>query len=299
MDRKTLIEILGPFPTKVDLNPTILESTGYDDYIQEKVEYNVEPNERVKAYILIPKDLKGKRAVAFCHHQHASDYNLGKSQVVGLAGDPNQAYAKELAERGYITFAPDAIAFEERNWHSNKESWWGVEYFELATRLIRGQTLLAKVLHDISVGIDYLISRPEVNKQKIGFIGHSYGARMAMTTPVFDRRVKAAVANCYFVSYRSNLDKEKEVRIPMEFCVPNILQHGDIGDIVRLIEPCSLYLSAAADDKWSQDAKEIYDYAKPAFKQGELKLKIWPTRHAFTKEMRQEAYAFLDKHLLN
>jgi hypothetical protein len=43
--------------------------------------------------------------------------------------------------------------------------------------------------------------------------------------------------------------------------------------------------------------EEIYDYAKPAFTGGELKLKIWPGKHIFTKKMRKEAYTFLDKHL--
>ncbi|HUG84834.1 MAG TPA: DUF3626 domain-containing protein [Euzebya sp.] len=41
---------------------------------------------------------------------------LGKSEVVGLAGDADQAYARELAEQGFLTITPDAIGFEERNW---------------------------------------------------------------------------------------------------------------------------------------------------------------------------------------
>ena len=64
-----------------------------------------------------------------------------------------------------------------------------------------------------------------------------------------------------------------------------------------MIEPRSLYISAASDDKWSRDAQSLYDEAIRSFKAGELKLKIWPGGHAFTKKMREEAYAFLDKHL--
>ena len=104
----------------------------------------------------------------FCHHQHSSNYNRAKSEVIGLTGDPDLAYAREMAENGFITFAPDAVAFEDRNWH--RESWWGTEYFELATRLVKGETLLAKVLSDISVGVDYLVTRPEVDSENIGFL---------------------------------------------------------------------------------------------------------------------------------
>jgi dienelactone hydrolase len=77
---------------------------------------------------------------------------------IGIAGYPDQAYAKELAEHGYITFAPDGIAFEERQG--------GGKWFELATRLKKGKTLMAKVLHDVSVGLDYLLSQPNVDSSR-------------------------------------------------------------------------------------------------------------------------------------
>lgn len=293
MDKKTLLQIIGPLPEKVDLNIKVLESKDCGSYIREKVEYSVETGDRVPAYVLIPKNLKSPTPAIFCYHQHAGNFALGKSEVVGLAGDPDQALAVELAERGYITFAPDAIAFEERNWTEDKSG--KAEYFELATRLVRGHTLLAKVLHDMSVGLDYLESRPEIDKTKIGFIGHSYGGRMAIWSPAFDKRIKVSVSNCGCVNYKDSLSREAGIQ--MEFCVPNIMQYGDIEDVVKMIEPTPLYISATDDDKWSKGAQKIYDYAKSAFTDGELKLKIWSGKHIFTKEMREEAYSFLDKYL--
>jgi dienelactone hydrolase len=295
MNQDNFFNLLGPLKNKCDLKPKVLESLDCGEYIQEKIEYSVEPQERIKAYILLPKKRKPKTPAVYCHHQHSSNYNRAKSEVIGLKGDPDLAYAKELVQNGFITFAPDAIAFEDRNWHS--ESWWGVEYFELATRLVKGETLLGKVLSDVSVGIDYLMTRHEVDGENIGFIGHSYGGRMAIWSPVFDERIKVSVSNCYCINYKNSLLKSSGTRIPMELCVPGILKYGDIEDIVKLIEPCSLYISVAEDDKWSRDAKEIYDYAKNSFVKGELKLKIWPGGHAFSKEMRKEAYSFLNNHL--
>ncbi|MDP2873419.1 MAG: dienelactone hydrolase family protein [Bacillota bacterium] len=293
MDKKTLLQLIGPLPTKVDLGTNILESKDWGSYIREKVEYSAEAGDRVPAYLLIPKNLKGPTPAVYCYHPHGGNFELGKSEVVGLAGNPDQALAVELAERGYITFAPDAIAFEERNWTEDKSG--KAEYFELATRLVRGHTLLAKVLHDMSVGLDYLESRPEVDKTKIGFIGHSYGGRMAIWSPAFDKRIKVSVSNCGCVNYKDSLSREAGIQ--MEFCVPNIMQSGDIEDVVKMVEPTSIYISATDDDKWSKGAQKIYDYAKSAFADGELKLKIWPGKHIFTKEMREEAYSFLDKYL--
>ncbi len=293
MDKLLLLSLLGPMPAKVPLQPKVIESVDCGSYIRHKVEYYAEAHDRIPAYLLIPKNLKKPAPAVYCFHQHAGNFALGKSEVVGLAGDPDQAIAVELAERGYITFAPDAIAFEERNWTEDKSG--RAEYFELATRLAKGQTLLAKVLHDVSVGIDYLESRPEVDKNRIGFIGHSYGGRMALWAPVFDRRIKVSVSNCGCVNYKDSLSRD--IGIQMEFCVPNILKHGDIEDVVRLVAPTPLYISATDDDKYSKNAQYIYDYAQSAFVGSELELKIWPGKHVFTKEMREEAYKFLDKYL--
>ena len=251
MDKPLLSSLLGPMPDKVDLLAQVVESVDCGSYVHHKVEYCSEAHDRIPAYLLIPKNLSGPTPAVYCHHQHGGNFVLGKSELVGLAGDPEQAIAVELAERGYITFAPDAIAFEERNWTSDKSG--RAEYFELATRLVKGQTLLAKVLHDVSVGIDYLQSRPEVDKNKIGFIGHSYGGRMALWAPVFDRRIEVTVSNCGCVNYKDSLSRD--IGIQMEFCVPDILQHGDIEDVVKLVAPTPLYISATDDDKYSKEHK--------------------------------------------
>lgn len=292
MTQVQLKKLLGPFPHKVPLKSKTISKDDCEDYIREKVEYSVERDERVRAYLLTPKKIRKRKCVIYCHHQHASNFQLGKSEVVGIDGDKNQAYAEELAKRGYITFAPDAIAFEERNlsnytWHHN--------YYELAVRLIQGKTLLAKVLHDIIVGIDYIESRTEFKSDKIGFIGHSYGGKMAIWAPVFDRRIKVSISNCGCVNYKNSINKDTGVQ--MELCVPNIVNECDLEDIVRLVEPCSLLISATTNDKWSRGAKEIYNYAKDSFSKGILELKIYEGNHSFTEEMRMKAYEFFDKYL--
>ena len=295
MDRETLIDVIGPMPERPTLKSKIVESRDQQSFIQHKVCYLVEENELISAFLLIPKNLKKPAPGIVCHHQHASMYNRAKSEMVGLVGDPDLAYAKELAELGFVTIAADALPFEERNWHG--ESWWGVEYFELATRILQGKTLLSKVLSDISASIDCLMQCEQVDKQAIGFIGHSYGARMAIWAPVIDRRIRAAVSNCFCLNFKNSLDPKAETRIPMELCLPNFLEYGDVEDVVRLMPPCSLYLSVAKEDKWCRDAHQIYEYSKDAFDNTELRFKEWEGTHSFRPEMRLEAYEFLKEKL--
>lgn len=281
-------QLLGPFPKTTELHSQVIEKVDCGSYIREKVSYEVEPGERVTAYICTPKNLTAKAPAIFCHHQHHGQFDIGKSEVVGLMGDPDQAYASELAEKGYITFAPDAIAFEERNWASPGSS----EYYELATRLVKGETLMAKVLHDAIQGINYLVERPEVDKARIGFIGHSYGGRMALWLPAFDSRIKTSVSHCGCVSYKDSL--VREAGIQMEFCIPGFAVKHDVKDIVNCFKNCSLLISATTDDKWSRGSEKLYEAVKEKLDR-KVELKTYPGKHIFTPEMRGYAYEFIEK----
>jgi dienelactone hydrolase len=289
-----LLAAIGSMPKKVALEPVVLESVDCGKYFREKVAYTVEDNERISAYVCMPKIKIDRAPAIFCHHQHASNFDLGKSEVIGLSGDPDQAYAAELAERGYVTLAPDAIAFEERNWSTKPGN---AEYFSLATRLVQGRTLLAKVIHDVIMGIDYLVGRDDVDSSRIGFIGHSYGGRMALWSPIFDERIKASVSNCGCINYKDSL--QRDAGIQMEFCVPDIMALGDIEDFITLIEPRSLMISATSSDVWSRGAQHMFDHARRHFQRGQLALKLYEGSHVFTPEMREEAYLFLDDCLRN
>jgi dienelactone hydrolase len=285
---KKLKQTLGPMPAQAPLNAEVVGRVMKDGFEEIKVEYDVEAGERISAYLLIPENTKQNAPAVFCHHQHAGNFELGKSEVVGHKGDPDQAIGPELARLGYVVLAPDAIAFEDRNWSLPTGR---AEYLEMAFRTVKGETLLAKAIHDISVGISYLESLKEVDASRIGFFGHSYGGRMAIWAPALDKRIKASVSNCGCINYKDSLDRD--VGIQAEFCVPNILGFGDVEDVVRLVSPNALYISATTDDVYSRGAQDIYKYAKDDFPVGQLQFQLWGGGHVFTQEMRQAAYQFL------
>lgn len=291
MERKQFLALLGKLPEKASLNIQTIEEVDCGSFVRRKISFSSEKNEIIMAYLCIPKKQKPLPAV-YCFHQHGGNHMLGKSEVVGLAGSSDQKYATELAEKGFVTFAPDAICFEER---SNKEEPFAYHTYQLDTRLIQGQTLLAKVLFDISCGIDLLESLEEVDNTRIGFIGHSYGGRAALFAPAFDDRIKASVCSCGSTNYKDMLAQNTGVQL--DFVIPDILRYGDLEDIVRLADPCSVFIMGTDDDKWSLTMDHIYKYAISSFKKGDLQTKLFRGKHQFNTEMRRHAYEFLDKHL--
>lgn len=114
MDRNRLFSLLGEMPRKIGLKIRVVEEVDCGAFIRKKVQYSSEVGEIIPAFLCIPKNISTPIPAIYCFHQHGNNWLLGKSEVVGLAGSRDQAYAKELAERGYVTLAPDAICFEER-----------------------------------------------------------------------------------------------------------------------------------------------------------------------------------------
>ena len=276
-------------PEKVAPAVAIIDEVDCGSFLRRTIEYNVESGERISAFLCLPHDRSNLLPAVYCFHQHAGNRLLGKSEVVGLSGDPDQAYARELAEWGYVTLAPDAICFEDRCQDKDSPDYNHVH--QLHIRLLRGQTLLGKVLHDMSVGIDVLQTMPEIDPNRLGFIGHSYGGRMALFAPVFDRRISASVCNCGSTNYCDMPG------IQFDFVLPGVLNHGDIEDIVRLVEPTNLLILGCNKDKWSIGVEAMAEYAQSAFQHGELDYRVYPGGHQFTPEMREQAYDFLSKHL--
>jgi hypothetical protein len=104
------------------------------------------------------------------------------------------------------------------------------------------------------------VSRDDVNPARLGFIGHSYGGRMALWAPAFDPRITASVSNCGCIPYRHS--HTHDTGIQAEFVVPGFAAQHDLEDVIsRFGESSSLLISAGTQDKWSRGAQEVYDGA--------------------------------------
>ncbi len=102
-------EVMGPLPDasqKVPLDLQVNEVVQTPHYVRKKITYAAEKDDRVPAYLLIPLDRKGKLPAVLCLHQTIA---IGKGEPAGLGNHPNLHYAVHLAERGYVTLAPDYL----------------------------------------------------------------------------------------------------------------------------------------------------------------------------------------------
>ena len=280
--------------------PQVLDVAACPGYRQEHIKYQVSPGDWSYAYLLIPDNLRSAAPAIYAHHRY--NFKLGKAEIVGMGGDKDQAIGIELVKRGYIVFAPDAIGFGERRSPDSDGDTYDLAYsfHQLALRLLRGETLLKKILWDVSKGLDYLETRTEVNSHYMGFIGVGYGAKMALWAAALDSRISAAVAHNGIITYREHVKSGEWFQV--EFVVPRLMQVADMHHILSLIAPRPFLLSTADGIAQSTDVAEIYHKTLPVYEKQGASNRVALYRYktdedAFTPEMRFNAYTWLDSWL--
>jgi len=299
LTRRQLRRRLGGMPPRAPLEGRVDERTEIEPGLAcERVTYQVEPGERVPAFLFAPTRQRPGRPAVLCLHQHAGQFELGKSEPAGLAGNPEQHYALELARRGFVTLAPDHLCFEDRRDPRLPDAQF--ERFEFTRRLTLGSTLQAKLSWDAMRALDYLRARPEVGGP-IGCVGHSLGGQQTLLLAALDRRVAAAVSSCGF----STLATIFRDGINHNFAAyaPGLGELGDMGDVLALVAPRPfLTVAGRADRIFPIDGLEAaLDRAARAYRRAgvpeRLAVDTEPGGHAFTDRLRALAYDWLERWL--
>lgn len=293
--RDKIIECLGIFPKKVDLKIVELESVEKESYFQKLIEYNVEKNERVKTYLLIPKGIS-KAPGILAVHQHHSDWDVGKSEVVGLTNDNMYSYGVDLVNRGYIVIAPDIICFEDRKddgkFNIDKESKARFERYKFCDYLLHGSSLQTKTLHDLSVAIDVLYSLECVDSDNIGVIGHSLGGQEAVLLEWYDRRIKVGASSCGVSLMKDIIDNK--ILHSFFLYIPNMLKYCDFDELIREITvDRKLIMSSGLKDERHCPISGIKAIEKNN-NNSNFKSIIFDGEHKFDDNEKRIIYDFID-----
>lgn len=241
----------------------ILESLPKAGFTRQRILYTAVDGDKIPAFLLIPEG-QGLFPAVLIHHQHHGQRHLGKSEVLGLAGDPLQAFAPQLARRGFVVLAPDSVCFEDRRKHAS-----GIEphkgddiqhFIEMGNRLSLGDTLMRKVLADASSGLCLLGSLPQVDAKRIGVLGHSYGGNTVLFQSALEPRIAYAISSGALCSYAYK--RAHDIALEFALIIPGFADRWDLHDLLDCIAPRPLFILSAADDPASKDAPEVIGRAR-------------------------------------
>jgi acetyl esterase/lipase len=164
--------VMGPLPQRgreVPLDVQIVETEKLPKLTRQKMLYTAGVGDRVPAYLLIPQGLQGRAPAMLCLHGTSGP----RGRTAGLGADYPR-YTLELAERGYVTIAPDYTLLGEN------------QTDPAALGYVSGTM---KGIWNHMRAVDLLESLPEVDRERIGCIGVSLGGHNALFVGTMDPRL--------------------------------------------------------------------------------------------------------------
>jgi dienelactone hydrolase len=297
-------QIMGPLPgaeKRVPLQPEVTDEVDCGRYLRRSVSYQAEPGGRVPAYLLIPKDALTNSsrapAVLALHQTHAA----GQKVVVGLGQSPNDEYGVELAQRGFVVLAPP---------YTMLANYWP------DLKALGYQSGTMKSIWDNIRGLDYLETLPFVRTNGFGCIGHSLGGHNGVFTAVFEPRLRAVVSSCGLDAFVDYYGGDPSVwKLERGWCqqryMPALAQYEgrldeipfDFPELIAALAPRWCFLNAPKGDSnfRYRSVDEIVRLASPLYQlhgtSERLLVEHPDCAHLFPREMREKAYAILEKAL--
>jgi dienelactone hydrolase len=243
--RARLQRALGPLPPAVPLDFEVLATADAGSYERQHVVFDSEATMSVPAYLLVPharasRETRGPAVLAL--HGHGA----GKDAVCGLAGgdQANEDYGHRLACAGYVVLAPDLRCFGERADPMPPEKY--ACDWNLVCATLAGEHPLAQNVWDMRKALDVLGQHPLVDASRIGAVGFSYGATIALFLAAVDERVRAAVVSGYLSSWRA------AHTVPWNLCgsqvLPGLLGGFEHVDVAALVAPRPLLVETGRHD---------------------------------------------------
>lgn len=292
-------EASGMLPSRKNLPALEIRIKATEDrekHVRQTIDFISEEGDRSPCYLYLPKGIKeGERrpAIVALHPTH----KIGKDVTDGLSQRPNRAYAKELADRGYVVIAPDYLSFGE--------------YADYDFEKDRYSSGTMKAIWNHMRCVDLLQARGDVDGERIGAIGHSLGGHNAIFLGVMDARIKVVVSSCGWTPFHDYKAGDITGWTSNRY-MPSLKKvYGldvdkvpfDFHELIAALAPRAFFSNSPLHDsnfdyrgieKAAPEIRKIYNLYGVADK---MRIAYPDAQHDFPTQVREESYRFLDRFL--
>ncbi len=298
--REALMESLGgPFPGRTPLNASVTGTIERNGYRIEKVVFESQPKFYVTANLYVPTTGRGPFPAILFPLGHESG---------AKAHEAWQRVLANLAMRGFVLLAWDPIGQGERiqmwdeDFQTSKLVASTTEHtMQGIQTLLVGDALARYTIYDGIRALDYLLSRPEVDKTKVGITGNSGGGTHTSYIASLEDRLHVAAPSCYLTSWRRLLETIGPQ--DAEQCFPGWLAAGyDHPDFIHAFAPKPFLMLTAIRDFFSiAGARETYAEARRRYDSANAESRFGKFEaddgHGYTKPRREAAYRWFTRWL--
>ncbi|HJQ24222.1 MAG TPA: acetylxylan esterase [Blastocatellia bacterium] len=298
--RRKLLEMIGGLPEKrTPLAPRVTGRIQMDGFHIEKVIFESLPGVYVTSLLYVPDDGNGRHPGVLVPCGHSSN---GKVRY--------QALCQRLVKRGYVVICWDPVGQGERSQFWNAAA--GKSRYNLICAehavmgnlaYLAGASLARWEIWDGSRALDYLLSRPEVDPDRINITGTSGGGFQTAHIAALDERIKVAAPSCYITALPMRMynrifkDPDSDPEQDLYGMISNGVDHAGL---LLLLYPRPLFVASAVLDFFPIEGthktfREVADVYARFHHADRIAMAEGYHEHQYSPENQEAAINFLDR----
>ncbi|HEY8714919.1 MAG TPA: acetylxylan esterase [Candidatus Acidoferrum sp.] len=297
--REKLLKMIGGLPEeKTELHSRITGKMEMDGFSIEKLIFESLPGVYVTALVYVPSEHSGRLPAVLVPAGHSTNGKIYYQEI-----------CQRLAKRGYVVLAWDPVGQGERSqfWDAKAgKSRYNLICAEHAVMgnlaYLAGTNLARWEIWDGIRAVDYLLTRPEVDGERISIVGTSGGGFQAAQIAALDKRIKVVVPSCYITALpmrvynRIFADPDSD---PEQDLYGMIADGVDHPGLLVLMYPRPVLVAAAVLDFFPiegthmtfREVRELYE----RFQHGDrMAITESYNGHQFSPQNQEAALEFLD-----
>jgi dienelactone hydrolase len=295
-----VLNMIGGLPQeKTALNPRITGTIQMNGFHIEKLVFESIPGFHVTALVYVPEDRAEKHPAVLVACGHSP---VGKIHY--------QALCQRLVQRGYIVICWDPVGQGERSqfWDENRgQSRYNLVCGEHAVlgnlAYLTGANLMRWEIWDGMRSLDYLMTRQDVDVNRISITGTSGGGAQAAHIGALDERIKVVAPSCYISSLpmraynRTFADPDSD---PEQDLYGTVSSGVDHAGLLLLVYPRPLFIAAAVLDFFPiEGTRKTFREVSGLYRRFDNGEKIDMVegyhKHQFSVENQEAAINFMDR----
>lgn len=236
-----LKSLLGMYKPPANWKTIVRSTKDFEDFRREDLLLFADGHAPLPVYVLTPRAHQARRRAGIValhgHGSHGHHPIAGRDDLPGVADaitGANYDYGRQLVKRGYVVACPCFTPFGDR---LGKPEPFG-KTDPCADTFIRmqilGKLLIAENLRDALWSVELLARHEQVDPERLGCAGLSYGGRMTMLAAAVEPRIKVAVVSGALNVMQERISKPYSCGAQI---IPGLLNIGDTPEIASLIAP--------------------------------------------------------------
>jgi predicted esterase len=143
-----------------------------------------------------------------------------------------------------------------------------------------GSTITGLEITGISRCLDYVSSRTDIDSERIGMVGLSYGGYFTLHTMAVEQRIKAG--------YSAGAFNSRDAHCLSDWCYPGAAYQLQDAEIASLCAPRKLYLQVGMEDTVFDyrnaiaEAEQAKDYYRQLGAEENIRFDVWPGGHTLS-----------------